>query len=252
MNRLRLGVLLWSAGVLGAVAMIVGVLPQVTAQFTLPAPLWLIAIAGSLQNSLLMALAVWSGVALAPAVELRAPAFEAAATGGSVATALGPQVLPGLITGGLGGLFLFASFRLAPAAIAAVQGRFAPPLFARVLYGGITEEVLLRWGLMTAFAWLAWRFLQRRRGVVKPGFVWLAVAVSALLFAAGHLPAASLLIGSLTFDVVFFVLGVNAILGLLFGWLYWRRGLEAAMIAHAMAHLVSDLVTRSSGLFDAA
>ena len=31
----------------------------------------------------------------------------------------------------------------------------------------------------------------------------------------------------------------NFIPGMLFGWLYWRRGLEAAMIAHALAHLLS-------------
>jgi membrane protease YdiL (CAAX protease family) len=44
--------------------------------------------------------------------------------------------------------------------------------------------------------------------------------------------------------VVFFVVGVNAAFGLLFGWLYWRRGLESAMIAHAMTHLVSQLATQ--------
>src|SRR5262249_13840138 len=101
-DRLRCGVLLWLAGVLGAVAVTVGVLPQLTTQVALPAPLWLITIASFLQSSLLIALAVWSGVALAPTVSLRTPAFEAAASGASVVTALKPQVLPGLVAGLLG------------------------------------------------------------------------------------------------------------------------------------------------------
>lgn len=250
--RLRLALLPWSAGMLGAVAVSVAVLPQLTAQMPLPAPLWLITIASFVQSSLLVALAVWSGVALAPAVGLRAPVFEAAASRRPIATALSPQLLPGLITGVLGGLVLFASIRLSPAPILALQARFNPPLFARMLYGGITEELLLRWGLMTALTWLTQRFLQRRRGAVSPGLIWLPITVSAVLFGAGHLPAASVLIGSLSPSVVFFVVGLNATFGLLFGWLFWRWGLESAMVAHATTHMVSYIVTQVSGVIGAA
>ncbi len=246
--RLRLGVLLWAAGVLGAVTVTVGVLPQLTAGLPLPAPLWLLMLAGSAQSAVLIALAVWIGVALAPAVGLRAPAFQAAATGEPIATPLKPQILPGVVTGALGGLFLFASLRLSPAPIAALQTRFTPPLYARLLYGGITEEILLRWGLMTAFTWLAWRVLQRRRGAVKPGFVWLAIAGSALLFGAGHLPAARMLLGAIDANILVFVVAVNAAFGVLFGWLYWKRGLESAMVAHATAHLVSYLIAQIAAL----
>jgi membrane protease YdiL (CAAX protease family) len=80
---------------------------------------------------------------------------------------------------------------------------------------------------------------------VRAGFVWLAIAVSALLFAAGHLPAATVLLGSLDAAVVAFVIGVNTAFGLLFGYLFWRHGLESAMIAHALAHAVSFLANLS-------
>jgi hypothetical protein len=250
--RLRAGILLWSAGMLGAVAVTVGVLPRLSATMPLPAPLWLITVASVFQSALLVALAVWGGVALAPAVGLRAPAFEAAALRRPIMSALTPQILPGFIAGVLGGFLLFASLRLSPAAIAALPGQFTPPLYARILYGGITEEVLLRWGLMTAFTWSAWRVFQGRRGTVNPVLTWLAITVSALLFGVGHLPVASFLIGSLSGPVVLFVIGVNASFGVLFGWLFWRRGLESAMIAHAMTHFVSYLVTRFSGVIGAA
>jgi hypothetical protein len=250
--RLRVGILLWSAGTLGAVAVTVGLLPQLSEKVPLPGPLWLIMVASFIQSALLVALAVWGGVALAPAVGLRTPAFEAATLRRPIISALKPQILPGLIAGVPGGLLLFASLRLSPAPIAALQGQFTPPLYARVLYGGITEEVLLRWGLMTVFMWLTWRFVQRKSGAVKVGLVWLAIAASALLFGAGHLPLAYFLIGSLNGPVVLFVVGLNAAFGFLFGWLYWRRGLESAMVAHAVTHLVSYVATQIQGSMGAA
>jgi hypothetical protein len=45
----------------------------------------------------------------------------------------------------------------------------------------------------------------------------------------------------LTGGVVLFVVGVNAAFGVLFGYLFWRYGLEAAMIAHITTHVVSYL-----------
>jgi membrane protease YdiL (CAAX protease family) len=225
----------------GSAAMTAMVLPQLLSQMqlSLPAPVWVISLAGLAQSALLLALAVWAGVGLTPSIGLRAPAFEAVVTGRPIGPALRPQILPGLIAGVLGGIVLFAAFRYAPGAVVELQDRFAVPIAARVLYGGITEELLLRWGLMTALVWLAWRFLQQRNGPVGVGFVWLAIAVSALMFAAGHLPATSFLLGTLNVPVVAFVIGVNTAFGLLVGYLYWRHGLESAMIAHALAHVVS-------------
>jgi membrane protease YdiL (CAAX protease family) len=227
----------------GSAAITAMVLPQLLGQMQvpLPAPLWVLTLAGLAQSALLLALAVWAGVRLTPSVGLRAPVFEAVVTGRPIGPVLRPQLLPGLIAGVLGGISLFAAFRYAPAAVAELQDRFAIPIIARVLYGGITEELLLRWGLMTALAWLAWRFLQHRRGRLRAGLVWLAIAVTALTFAAGHLPAASFLLGAMDVAVVAFVIGVNTALGLLFGYLFWRHGLESAMIAHAVAHAVSFL-----------
>src|SRR2546426_10846278 len=123
--RLRLSLLLWLAGMLGVVVITVTVLPQLLGEVTLPAPVWVVSLASLAQSALLVALAVWSGVALAPKVGLRAPAFEAAVTALSIASALRPQFLPGLVAGILGGLSLFAvGGYAAPAALAEVQQRF--------------------------------------------------------------------------------------------------------------------------------
>lgn len=241
--RLKLGLLLFLAGMLGVVALTVTVLPQVLGDASLPVPSWLVLVASITQSGLLVAFVVWLGVSLAPKVGLCAPAFEAAVTTQSVASALRPQLFPGLLGGLLGGLVLFAIGGYAsPTAIADVQQQFTVPLLARVLYGGITEELLLRWGLMTVLVWMAWRLLQRRKGTPQIVYVWFAIVVSALLFGAGHLPAAAAQVGELTADVAVLVVGANTAFGVLFGYLFWRYGLEAAIIAHAFAHVVSYIV----------
>jgi membrane protease YdiL (CAAX protease family) len=58
---------------------------------------------------------------------------------------------------------------------------------SRLLYGGITEELLLRWGLMTLLVWAGWRIFERGRG--KPPAVYFvgAIIISAIIFGLGCL-----------------------------------------------------------------
>lgn len=228
---------------LGVIAIVLTVLPQLAAGRPLPAPLWVLSLASLAQSAVLLAVAVWAGVAFAPALGLRAPVFESILTGRQAAPALRSQLMPAIAGGIIGGTMLVAVGRYAPDALAAAGEGFSVPLVVRILYGGITEELLLRWGLMTVLVWLAWKFLQRRKGVPQVAYVWLAIGVSALLFGAGHLPAAAALVEQLTANVVAFVVGANAVFGLLFGYLFWRHGLESAMIAHAGAHVVGYIAT---------
>jgi membrane protease YdiL (CAAX protease family) len=63
---------------------------------------------------------------------------------------------------------------------------------------------------------------------------WSANVISAILFGLGHLPSVSLVM-PITPLVVVAALALNGVAALLFGWLYRRNGLEAAMIAHFTA-----------------
>jgi membrane protease YdiL (CAAX protease family) len=242
--RLRFAMLIWLASMFGVVSVVVMILPQLSAEMPLPAPLWLIGLASVLQSGLLLALATWAGVALTPKVGFRAPLFEAAATRRPILTELWSQIRPGVHAGVPAGLVLLLFTRFAPPEIARSAGRYEPPLLARLLYGGVTEEVLMRWGVMTSLTWLMWRLLQQPGEVVRPAYVAVAIVVSSLLFGLGHLPAAHLLLGGLTPSTLSWVIGANMSFGLLFGWLFWRRGLEAAMVAHAVTHLVNHLAGR--------
>jgi membrane protease YdiL (CAAX protease family) len=60
-----------------------------------------------------------------------------------------------------------------------------------------------------------------------------AILISSVLFAIGHLPIAYLLFPDHTIALTTFVIIGNSMFGLVAGYLYWKKGLESAMIAHA-------------------
>jgi hypothetical protein len=112
-----------------------------------------------------------------------------------------------------------------------------PPI-TRLLYGGFTEEILLRWGVMTLFVWVLWKLLGRRENQPRSACYVIAIFASALLFGAGHLPINSALSGGLTVPLTIYVITANSIFGIAAGFLYWKRGLESAIIAHMFVHVV--------------
>lgn len=236
----RLGGALWLLGMPGVVAVVWALLPPLRAnEALLPLPLWAVVLLSGLQTAVLLALAVAIGAWLAPRVGLQTPAVSSWLAGRPIGPALRAQSLPGVLGGVAGAAWLWALSQVAPAALQPSDPASAMPLLVKLLYGGITEELLVRWGVMTLLLWLGWRVGQRGQG--QPGRVLVAVAVllSALLFALGHLPAAQALAGVLTWPVVVFVLVGNTAFGLVAGWLYARHGLEAAIVAHVLAHLLS-------------
>ena len=237
----RLGALLWLLGLPGVVAVVWALLPPLQANAALlPLPLWAVLLLSGLQTAVLLALAVAIGVWLAPRVGLQAPVLSAWLGGGPVGPALRAVMAPGVIGGVAGAAWLWALAQVAPQALQPSDPASAVPLVVKLLYGGITEELLVRWGVMTLLLWLGWRLLQRGQGRPGKGLVALAVLLSALLFALGHLPAAQALAGVLTMPVVAFVLVGNTVFGLVAGGLFARHGLEAAIIAHVLAHLLAS------------
>lgn len=196
------------------------------------------------QPSLFLAVAVAIGVVLAPKVGLSAPVAEALANGGDKLSPLKPQIFPGIVGGLLAGISIVviaAAFNAyLPVEVVRLVSEFGKilPLPTRLLYGGVTEELLLRWGFMTVLVWVAWRFVQRGEGAPKRLHFILAIVVSSVVFGIGHLPVAFMLVPEPTLALVLFVITANSAFGIFGGQLYWRRGLESAMIAHAVTHIV--------------
>jgi len=106
----------------------------------------------------------------------------------------------------------------------------------RFLYGGVTEELLLRYGLLSLLAFAGWKLTGSRESGPSGAVVWVAIVVSAVLFGVGHLPALAASV-DLTPALVARTVLLNAIGGVVFGWLYWQHSLEAAMVAHAAFHV---------------
>ena len=116
------------------------------------------------------------------------------------------------------------------------EGRGAATLVLGLLYGGMTEEVLFRWGLMALLALGLLRVMPRRAALA------VAVVLAALAFALAHLPAVAMGVEGVTPPLLLRTLIWNGLLGLIYGAALLRQGLEGAMLAHAATHFGFALV----------
>lgn len=241
-HNLRLGATIWLAAMVGVIIISTTLIPQMAAKNPPPFSTGILIAISMVQSGVLIALATWCGVAIGQALGFRAPTLTAALSGGNVLAAFKPQILPALVSGILvGGLLIFLA-HIAPPQLLVLGQEMKISLAAKLLYGGVTEEVLMRLGLMTALVWLPWRLVQKRAGLPRTAWVVAAIIISALLFGVLHLPAAVGMGASLTAPVVTYIIVGNTLPGILFGFLYWRYGIESAIIAHALAHAVATMV----------
>ena len=115
-----------------------------------------------------------------------------------------------------------------------ISESFNPNLAVRFLYGGITEEIIVRFGIMTFLVWLVFKLT----GQLRPVVYWIGILISSLIFALLHLPVLFALLEDPSLAIIGYVIFANSLGGMVFGWLYWRRGLEMAMLAHILTHVI--------------
>ncbi|WP_332247904.1 CPBP family glutamic-type intramembrane protease [Legionella tunisiensis] len=101
-----------------------------------------------------------------------------------------------------------------------------------ILYGGVVEEILGRWGLMNVIA-----FLRSFCGAKSPVVMWSAIFLSGFVLAAGHMPAYLAAGCKAGRRFIYAMLLLNGWQAILFGWLFWQYGLLAAVVAHMIFHL---------------
>jgi hypothetical protein len=236
---------LFGLGLLGVLALIPVIMRQLAALppelIELPIPV--LAALSLLNPLILLAIAVGIGTLLAHRVGLRSLVAEQVRTG----TAIWPQLRPAIpMAFGLGLGFMLVTVVLDrlidPFANAEMIGELPAAgnpfmqLVMGLLYGGITEELLLRWGFMSLLVWLGWRVFQRGAGVARSAIVWAAIILAAILFGVGHLPAMASVV-ELTPLIIMRTILLNALGGIVFGWLFWRHNLETAMVCHGAFHV---------------
>lgn len=109
--------------------------------------------------------------------------------------------------------------------------------FLASFYGGISEEIVMRLFFMTLILWVVSRLTKSKNNVVENNvMMWSSIILAALLFGVGHLPITATLT-TLTPLLIVRALLLNGIGGVVFGWLYWKKGLESAMMAHFSADM---------------
>jgi len=247
-RHLRLAVFWAGIGAITSLLAIPYVLDLFSAKLTgthLPLPI--LFFLQAVEAFVVLLFAVWAGLGTGSKVGLDSPFARALVYGLprppcsskrlGVAAALGAAV-GAVMLGGERLLFMPAMERAGLGAtprIAAWKGLLVS------FYGGITEELLLRLFAMSVLAWIGWRLFERARPAPSAVVYWAANVMAAVLFGVGHLPAAAS-IWPLTPLVVARVVILNAAGGVVFGAIFWRWGVEHAMVSHFLTDIVLHVI----------
>jgi membrane protease YdiL (CAAX protease family) len=113
-------------------------------------------------------------------------------------------------------------------------------LLGGVFYGGVVEEVMMRLFGMTLIIFLISK-IRKGKNPSNPSY-WIAIILTSLLFAVGHLPANALIFGELSFIVTTRALILNGIGGMFFGYLYWKYGFWFSVLSHMIAHIGMQVI----------
>jgi hypothetical protein len=252
----RLFFLLWVASVISVVLSLPYQLAMIPASLSskLP-PLYLLLPLSVAQGAIFLGVMTLAGLFFANRIGLSAPILEAWMNGQRIRTKLRSIVVPSILVGVLGTLLILALeltvFQPAvrhqnPASASAlrVQLWIQPPAWKGLLasfYGGIDEEIQLRLFALSLLAWLGHFAHRTRNGRPSVPVLWVANVIAAVLFGLGHLPMTSTLV-PLTPLIIVRAVVLNGLVGLGFGYLYFTRGLESAMLSHFSADLLLHVV----------
>jgi hypothetical protein len=248
--------LLFIASMLGVAALlpyVLGLFGKIIFSRPLPMPLSVLIVVQFMENGLLFAAIISLGILLAHKVGIETPILRRWLYSGQGALpkgAFGVPVVSGVATGALILLAFYTIFfpRIPewPMALEAMMPIWKP--FLACFYGAINEELLARLFFFSLLIWLLRKFAREQSPQAGVAIFWIANVIVALLFAAGHLPSAKLFM-PITPIVLVAIFSINGVASLLFGYLCWKRGLEAAMLAHfstdVMLHVVGPMFFRA-------
>jgi membrane protease YdiL (CAAX protease family) len=198
------------------------------------------------QNLILFAIASFFGLLLSKHIGMGLPILQNAIEGKKqtkeLKSILVASVGFGILAGILIVLLSLLFDRLIPELNNADVSIPAWKAFLASFYGGIAEEVLLRLFLVSLFVWITFKIKKTSDGKPTNIGILLSIILAAIIFGLGHLPATAQ-ITALTKIVVIRAILLNGVGGIIFGWLYWKKGLESAMIAHFSADIVLHIIT---------
>jgi hypothetical protein len=104
--------------------------------------------------------------------------------------------------------------------------------WGRLLFGGVVEEVIIRYQLQTVIVWLA-SFILSSPSAINYIAIFFANAIFTVFNLPGFLYARCT---SLMFFATLFLLHGGILF--IFGWLFWQYGIIAATTAHMLHHII--------------
>ena len=205
----------------------------------------LVLIAQLIQSLVIFSIAIFMGLYLYKRVGFNLPILEGWLEGKEVGNYLKSILGISIGLGVLSGIIIvLLSFLFTPVSTIFENASISVPIwkaFLACFYGGIGEEILLRLFLMTLIVWIIFKIKKTSDGKPTVISIWLAIIISAVIFGLGHLPITST-ITSITPLIIVRAVLLNGIGGIIFGWLYWKKGLESAMIGHFSADIVIQVI----------
>lgn len=96
----------------------------------------------------------------------------------------------------------------------------------------------MRFGFMTLIVWLASKIFNG----AKPIVYWTGIVIASIVFALGHFPITYQAVENPSTELLTYIVIGNIIGGLVFSWLYWKKGLESAFLAHLFTHVFLIMV----------
>lgn len=190
-----------------------------------------------IQSAVLLGIAAYVGTLLAPKVNLHWYLLDHWLDGTTIPYSLPTILVVSVVIGLLSALvilFLDTQFSKKMPKVDIDQPSRSQSLVAS-LYGGISEEVLTRLFIMTLVV-----YLSSLLGLEDISY-WIGIIFAALLFGVLHLPAAFSIMGKSRIVTVRTIL-LNAIPGVLFGYLFWQYGIEIAMVSHFSADIFLHVI----------
>lgn len=226
--------------------------PSMVARGALPMPLPVLVTVQLMQSTIVFGGIVALGILLARKVGIEVPILRGWLYRSGAQFTAGWLRTPLLWGLGIGALVLLLYFLVFLPLIPEwpLQQEASLPVWSRFLvcfYGAINIELVMRFFLLSLFLWL----LKKIVGAATPrpgaGIFWTANVIVALIYALAHIPAAKSVM-PLTPIVLAATLLPTGVAALAFGYLTWKRGIEAAMLAHFssdfIAHVLGPMILR--------
>lgn len=239
-ERLILGIILFTLGFIGVLSILTMNIPLpeeaskiLLEQFT-PAQIKLLTL---INPTIMLIGAVLLGVFMHDKVSLDIPIIKGIIKNDKnyqISSILKYGIIGGVISGIILTLVGVIFYPILPLEFIELGDTLKPTLIAKFLYGGLTEEILMRFGLMSFVIWLLSKIFK----TINSKIYWIGIVLAAVLFALGHFPIAFQAVSNPSGLLLSYILIGNSIGGVIFGWLYWKKGLETAFIAHICAHII--------------